>query len=104
MPNIYQEVKGLFKISDKSFDVYYYLKHTMLYGSGDILFVYETTREAEKEFWEYVARYRGVIYNTERRKIVFPGDENIYFKSINECKKKLEGYRFKEIQFRGDEN
>ena len=36
MPNIYQEVKGLFKISDKSFDVYYYLKHTMLYGSGDI--------------------------------------------------------------------
>lgn len=102
MKNIYEEVRSLFKVSDAAIDIYKYLKSTMLYGKGDILYIYESTREAEKEFWEYVARYRGVTYNTEKRKIYFPGDETIYFKSINECRRKLDGYRFKEIQFRGE--
>ena len=102
MQNIYEEVKNLFKTSEAAVEIYKYLKSTMKYGAGDVLYIYETTREAEKEFWEYVSRYRGVTYNTEKRRIYFPGDEIIYFKSINECKMKLDGYKFREIQFRGE--
>lgn len=102
MPNIYKEIKNLFEASDEAIEIYKYLKCTMSSGLGDTLYIYETTREAEKEFWEYVTRYRGVTYNTEKRTIYFPEDEMIYFKSINECKRKLDGYKFKKIKFKGE--
>lgn len=102
MQNIYEEVKNLFKTSEVAVEIYKYLKSTMIYGTGDILYIYETTKEEEREFWEDVSRYRGVTYNTEKRRIYFPGYATIYYKSINECKMKLDGYKFKEIQFRGE--
>lgn len=100
MTNLYEEVKNLFQVSEEANEIYNGLKNTTIYGTGDILYIYRTNREAEKEFWEYVARYRGVTYNKERRKIYFPENETIYFKAINECKNKIDGYRLKEIQFR----
>lgn len=102
MSNLYEEVKNLFKASNEAIEIYKYLKCTIKYGKGDVLYIYETTKEAEKEFWEDVSRYRGVTYNTEKRRIYFSGYTTIYYKSINECKKKLDGYKFKEIQFRGE--
>ncbi len=44
MKNIYEEVRSLFKVSDAAIDIYKYLKSTMLYGKGDILYIYESTR------------------------------------------------------------
>lgn len=108
MPNLYKEVKNLFETSNEAIEMYMKFKSCTREYSEDRLFIYETTREAEKEFWKYITRCRGVTYNTDRRRIFFPGnkkekDETIYFKSINECKRELDGYRFKEIQFRGEE-
>lgn len=105
MPDIYEEVKNLFNTSTEAMEVYKFLKCKTMSKYGDILYIYRTIKEAEKEFWEYIARYRGITYNTEKRKIYFP-EENvtIYFKSIDESKNKrnLTGCSFKEIHFEGE--
>lgn len=110
MLNIYETARKIFNIQDEEFyeatEICKNLKSMMLYNSGGILFVYRNTKEAEMGFWKYVTKYseeyRGLTYNTEKRRIYLPEDETIYFKSIYECKKKLDGYRFKEILFKGD--
>lgn len=43
MQNIYEEVKNLFKTSEVAVEIYKYLKSTMIYGTGDILYIYETS-------------------------------------------------------------
>lgn len=90
---------GYYKTKERAKEILQEIEKTY---SRDILYIYETTKEAEREFWEDVSRYRGVTYNTEKRRIYFPGYATIYYKSINECKMKLDGYKFKEIQFRGE--
>ncbi len=99
MENLYDEVRDLFKKSEKAEEICNCLKYTMQHKTGDILYIYRTNREAIVQFWKYVARCRGVRYNAETRKIRFQNNEIICFKSINECKNKLEGCRFKEIRF-----
>lgn len=111
MSNIYEIAKKIFNIPNEEFyeaaEICKNLKSMMLYNSGDILFVYRNSKEAEKEFWEYVSKYneiyRGLTFDQKRRTINLPEDETIYFKSIYECKNKLDGYRFKKIQFRGED-
>lgn len=49
MQNIYEEVKNLFKTSEVAVEIYKYLKSTMIYGTGDILYIYETTKEADRK-------------------------------------------------------
>lgn len=105
MPNIYEEVKNLFNTSDEAVEIYNFLKCKTISKYGDILYIYKTIKEAEKEFWKYVSRYRGVTYNTEQRRIYFPKENTkIYFKAIDECRnhKRLAGYIFKEVHFEGE--
>lgn len=100
MPDIYEETKNLFNTSQEAFEIYNLLKCKLMSKCGDILYIYKNIEEAEKAFWEYIARYGGITYNTEKRKVYFPGGETIYFKTMDECKSNsLRGYRFKEIQF-----
>ncbi len=97
--NLYEEVRNLLQASEESIEMYNTLKRTMIYGGGDILYIYRTNQEARKEFRSYVARHRNITYNTARRKVVLPEGKIIYFKSIDECNDKLIGYKLKEIKF-----
>lgn len=106
MKNLYEKVKCLFEAEndEEAVKLYCELNYTTQHKTGDVLYIYKTVKEAEKDFWEHIRMFSRITYNTEKRKIYFNSNPEvkIYFKSINECQNKLEGHRFKEIQFRGE--
>ena len=96
--NLYNYVKNLFQPPKEAIKIYQILKNRMLYETGDVLYIFKNKKEAKEMFWRTVATTPGITYNTEKLKIDFYSYAE-YYKSIKQCEKILDGYRFKEIEF-----
>ena len=67
---------------------------------GDYLYIFESKKEAEERYYYEIANTEHLSYNPSKLHITL--DENntrIYFKTIEECKRELDGYRFKQTVF-----
>lgn len=96
--SLYKQVKNLFEVSREATELYNRLNYCTQLREGDILYVFESKKEAEESFWKTISSERGISYNTERLRIDFY-DYKEYYKTIDECKRELDGYRFKKIIF-----
>lgn len=98
--NLFNQVKNLFCASDEAIHIYMTLKNCMLSKTGDELYIFESKEDAERQFWKAIANTREITYNTEKLYLNFYKENyRVYYKTINELKRTLDGYRFKRIDF-----
>lgn len=98
--NLYEEVKSLFSISDKAFNIFYSIKDSKRFSNenSDVLIIYKNRKDMIedlkklKEHSFYVDLDRQYAKNENSK-------EYLRFKTINQCKT-LDGYRFKTIVFK----
>lgn len=101
--NLYNQVKILFEISDIAMNLYTALKYTMKYGkSKDELYVYNTIHELELDFEDIANKYHeSTLQISRNNKLIYlKNGTTIYLKTINDCTRGLDGYRFKKVKFR----
>lgn len=101
--NLYNQVKILFEISDIAMSLYTALKYTMLFKkSKDELYIYNSIHELELDFEDIVRKYHESTLQISRnnKSIYLKNGTTIYFKTINECLRELDGYRFGKVKFR----
>ena len=98
--NLFKQVKNLFNTSDEAIHIYMTLKNCMLSKTGDELNIFESKEDAEKQFWKDVVNTKEITYNTEKLYLNFYKENyRVHYKTINELKRTLDGYRFKRIDF-----
>ena len=98
--SLFKQVKNLFYASDEAIHIYWTLKNCMLSKTGDILYIFENKEDAKEQFWKDVLNTRGITYNTENSYINFYKENyRVYYKTMNDLKRTLDGYRFKRIDF-----
>ncbi len=100
--NLYDQVKMLFKISNIAMALYNELKYTMKFDSKNVLYIYNSMYILELDFKDIVKKYHKSILRIDRKnKIIYlKKGQKIYLKTINECIRGLDGYRFCEINFK----
>ncbi len=96
---LYSEVKQLFTISDKAFDIYAVLKSRTYEENGEILILHINRQEAEKHFKKgRLILQDKAKYNPSKLEI-YCKDRTMKFDTLNNIESKLYGRRIKEIRF-----
>lgn len=101
--NLYNQVKMLFEISNIAMDLYSVLQYTLkCRRSKDELYIYNTIHELELDFEDIVNKYHeSTLQISRNNKLIYlKNGTTIYFKTINECTRGLDGYRFGKVKFR----
>lgn len=85
--NLYEEVKEMFKISEKSKSMFFYLKSIQMssYKSNNVLIIFKNQESLKK-------------YNKELKKAKCEINSKTITKTITQCQN-IDGYRFKKIIF-----
>lgn len=104
MPNRinYQQLKMLFNINEETYNVYKLLAYTINKDSKNLLYIFETYKEAEQKYNEIAKRFKLLINREDKRNgfIEFKNKERIYIWTIGRTINLLDGYRFKDIRIR----
>lgn len=105
--DLYDQVKQLFKMSNKAMNIYMCLKDRMRISKfskftdfpkeKNILCIYKTREKLNRDLNE-VRQYAVIESNPGNTKIILNDGTNIIVKMIQECTE-LDGYRFDEIRF-----
>lgn len=101
--NLYNEVKTMFEISDVAMKLFEELKFTRKYvSSTDELYIYNNINTLELDYREMIHKHPELInYSDRKRKIIyFKNGIKVYLKTIYECTRGLDGYRFGKVKFR----
>ena len=96
--SLYKQVKNLFQTSEEAREAYLALEYCTQHKAGDVLYIFTNRKEAKEAFSKAIALTQEITYDKQRLIINFD-NYKVYYKTINELKNKLEGYRFKEIKF-----
>lgn len=104
MPNRvnYQQLKMLFNINEETYDAYRRLAYTINKDVSNILYIFETYKEAEQKYNEIAKRFKLLINRKDKRNgfIEFKNKKRIYIWTIDKGINSLDGYRFKDIRIR----
>ena len=105
--DLYDQVKQLFKISDKAMNIYMCLKNRISISKfskfndfpkeKNILCIYKTREKLNRDLNE-LRGYAVIETNPTNIKVILEDGTNIIAKTIQECTE-LDGYRFDEIRF-----
>ena len=102
----YENLKQLFEINNKvnpeTIEMFKILEATVNQKGNDILFLYSTSKEADKDFKEIIINMSNQIEEVDKQKRIFKfkGRKTRYLLwSISQLKK-VDGYMFKEIKFK----
>lgn len=101
--NLYNQVKTMFEISDIAMNVFKNLKYSIIHSNNsDELYIYNTINELELDYRDMLYKYSESINKSNRKnKIIYlKNGTKVYLKTINECIRELDGYRFKKVKFR----
>lgn len=98
----YQQLKMLFDINEETYNVYKLLAYTINKDSKNLLYIFETYKEAEQKYNEIAKRFKLLINREDKRNgfIEFKNKERIYIWTIGRIINPLDGYRFKDIRIR----
>lgn len=99
----YKNLKLLSTIDENTINIFEYLKYLINKQTGkDLLYIYETKKEADKKYNKLVESFKYRIKKKDKQNgfIEFANNERIYIWTINEIKNPLDGYRFRDIRIR----
>ena len=98
----YQQLKMLFNINEETYDAYRRLTYTINKDGKNILYIFETYKEAEQKYNEIAKRFKLLINRKDKRNgfIEFKNKKRIYIWTIDKGINSLDGYRFKDIRIR----
>lgn len=108
MKKIYDEVRELFKISDKAFEIYKQLKYTLLFSNANviedknILIIYRDRQELRYGFEKMIKalELHPTNYDFEKFNIKMIDGTTYFFRTIEECNKRICGNKFNKIYFK----
>ena len=95
----YENLKVLLKTNNETFETYKQIKSTLNKDCKDILYIYETAKEADYKMEELLSRLPNNIKRINKNnRIIELKDGRIFIWTLNQFIKRIDGYKFRSIR------